>query len=42
MTHDLDLARVRRAGELQDLGQHTRVVEGDQTVEGIGNDEFPG
>ena len=42
MTHDLDLSRVRRAGELQDLGEHTRVVEGDQAVEGIGHDEFPG
>jgi hypothetical protein len=34
MTHDLDLARVRRAGEFQNLGEHARMVEGDETVEG--------
>ena len=42
MAHDLDLAGVRRAGELQNLGEQARVVEGDQAIERIGNDEFPG
>jgi len=39
---DLDLARVRRAGELQDLRQRSCVSEADKAIKGVRNDELPG
>ena len=42
VTHDLDLSRVRGAGEVENCGQRAGVGEADEAVKRVRDDELPG